>query len=142
MISTSGLNPLAANMDYKKLRKINPEAARLAVLTFLKENNYNITKTAASFYINRRVVYDIIDRSKAGNLSDKPRVPKHQPRKTPPEIEEKVIEIRNATKLGPGKIALHLKKHNNITVPVGTIRHIIRRADQSRELVAGHCTVG
>ena len=142
MISTSGFNPMTAGMDYKKLRKIDPEAARLAVLSFLKEHDYNITKTALSFGVNRTVVYDIISRSKAGNLSDKPRVPKSQPRKTSQEIEEIVIEARNTTKFGPGKIAVYLKEHKNISIPVGTIRHILRRADRSRTLVAGHCTVG
>ncbi len=142
MISTSGLSPLSGNMDYKKLRRINPEAARFAVLSFLKEHDYNITKTASSFGINRTVVYDIVSRSKAGNLSDRLRVPKHQPKKTPPEIEGKVIEARNATKFGPRKIAIYLKDNEDISIPVGTIRHILRRADRNRTLVAGHCTVG
>jgi len=142
MISTSGFNPMAVDMDYKNLRKIDPEAARLAVLSFLKEHAFNISKTASSFGINRTVVYDIISRSKTGNLTDRPRIPRYQPRKTSIEIEEKVIEARNATRFGPGKIAAYLKKHENISIPVGTIRHILRRADKSRTLVAGHCTVG
>ena len=37
--------------DYKQLRKINPEAARKAVLDYLETNNHNISDAAASFGI-------------------------------------------------------------------------------------------
>jgi len=35
----------AGKIDYKQLRKINPEAARKAVLEYLKTNNHNISET-------------------------------------------------------------------------------------------------
>jgi len=38
------------------------------------------------------VVYDILRKEVEGDLRDRSRVPKRQPNRTPPEVEEKVIE--------------------------------------------------
>ena len=46
-------------IDYKNLRQFSPEAARRAVLEFLK-TAFNISKTAEMFGVNRAVVYDIL----------------------------------------------------------------------------------
>ena len=43
-------------IDYKQLRKINPEAARQAVVEYLKTNNHNVSEAAFIFGINRAVV--------------------------------------------------------------------------------------
>ena len=114
-------------IDYKQLRKINPEAARRAVVEYLKTNNHNVSEAAFIFEINRAVVYDIIRRSEEGDLKDRSKIPKHQPRRTPAAIEDKVIEVKNKTGFGPERLSRYLKKHEGISVPVGTIRHIIRR---------------
>ena len=114
-------------IDYKQLRRINHEAARKAVLEYLKTNNRNISEAALIFGINRTVVYDIIKKEREGDLKDRSRAPKHQPRKTPAAIEDKVIEIKNKTRLGPERLSRYLKQHEGISVPPGTVRHIIRR---------------
>ena len=114
-------------IDYKQLRKINPEAARMAVLEYLKNNNHNISEAASIFGINRPVVYDIIKKEREGDLKDRSKVPKHQPRRTPMAIEDKVIEVKNRTRLGPERLSLYLKQHEGISIPAGTVRHIIRR---------------
>jgi len=67
-------------IDDKELRKINPEAARQTVIEYLKTNGHNIADTARVFRVNRTVVYDILAKSKEGNLKDRPKIPKHQPR--------------------------------------------------------------
>ena len=69
-------------IDYKELRKINPETARAAVLEYLK-NNPNISQAARMFGITRSVVYNILKKEKEGDLRDRSRAPRHQPRKTP-----------------------------------------------------------
>jgi transposase len=120
------MNP-GRRIDYKTLRKVNPETARLAVLEYLKTNGGNISDAARVFGINRTVVYDILEKEAEGDLTDRPRVPKHQPNKTPSEIEQKVIEARNKTRLGPKRLSIYLKKYEGIDVPPGTIRHILRR---------------
>jgi len=114
-------------IDYKTLRKINPEAARIAVLEYLKTNGGNIASAARAFGINRPVVYDILRKEDEGDLKDRSKRPKNSPNKTPGEIEDKVIEIKNKTRLGPKRLSRHLKKYENIGVAAGTIRHILRR---------------
>jgi hypothetical protein len=42
------------------MRKINPEAARRAVLEYLKTNGHNISQSVSVFRINRPVIYDIL----------------------------------------------------------------------------------
>ena len=49
-----------ARIDYKTLRQINPEAARKAVLEYLKTNDGNKADAAKVFGVNRTVVYDIL----------------------------------------------------------------------------------
>jgi transposase len=117
----------AGKIDYKQLRKINPEAARKAVLEYLKTNNHNVSEAASIFEINRTVIYDIIKKEIEGDLKDRAKVPKHQPRRTPIAIEDKVIEAKNRTRLGPERLSRYLKQYEGISIPAGTIRHIVRR---------------
>lgn len=114
-------------MDYKQLRRIDPKAARRAVIDFMETNNRNISRTALVFVINRSVVYDIIRKAEEGDLEDRPRVPKRQPAKTPQEIEDTVIQVRSKTRLGAEKLSRYLEEHEGVSIPRGTIRHIIRR---------------
>jgi len=86
-------------IDYKQLRKINPEAARRAVIEYLKTNGHNISQTALVFGITRPVVYDIIRKEREGDLKDRSRTPHHQPNRTSAGIEDKVIEVKGRTKV-------------------------------------------
>ena len=86
-----------ACIDYKTLRQINPETARKAVLEYLKTNGGNKEDVARVFGVNRTVV---LKKAKEGDLQDRPKIPKHQPNKTPPEVEHKVIALRNKTRMG------------------------------------------
>lgn len=114
-------------IDYKKLRKLSPEAARNAVLQYLEANGGNKADAARVFGITRPVVYDIIKKNEEGDISDRSREPKHQPNKTPPEIEDQVIKFKNETHKGYRRLSNHLKKYQGIEVPPGTIRNILRR---------------
>ena len=120
------MNP-GHRIDYKTLREVNAATARLAVLEYLKTNGRNISDAARTFDINRSVVYDILRKEAEGDLDDRSRAPIGQPNKTPPEIEQKVIEAKNKTRLGPKRLSLYLSKYEAIKVPAGTIRHILRR---------------
>ncbi len=64
-------------INYKTLRKVNPETARLAVLQYLKSNRGNISKTARVFGIQRVTVYDILKKQQMGNLKDRSKAPIH-----------------------------------------------------------------
>jgi transposase-like protein len=114
-------------IDYKVLRRVNPEAARLAVAEYLESCQHNITATARAFGITRPVVYDIVKRYQEGDLTDRSRAPKHQPQKTPVPIEEAVVAAKNKIRLGPRRLSIYLAKYQGLQVPYGTIRHILRR---------------
>ena len=114
-------------IDYKTLRRVNAEAARLAVVEYLETNRGNRSDAARVFGINRSVIYDILSKQAEGDLKDRSRVPKRQPNKTPVETEQKVIEVRNKTRMGPKRLSIYLRKYEGIEVPAGTIRHILRR---------------
>lgn len=116
-----------ARIEYKVLRQINPEAARQAVVEYLKTNGGNKADAARVFGINRCVVYDILRKAAEDDLRDRPKIPKHQPNKTAPVMEKKVIAARNKTHMGPKRLSLYLLKYQALHVPPGTIRHILRR---------------
>lgn len=74
-------------INYKALRKINPEAARLAVIEYLSSNKGNISDASKVFGIRRTIVYDILKKKKKRDLKDRFRAPLHSPYKTPDKIE-------------------------------------------------------
>jgi len=108
---------IPGKIDYKVLRKIDPVAARTAVLEYLKTNGGNITAAAEVFGINRPVVYDILKKEAEGNLADRSKAPKHSPNKVSDRVEEKVIEIKNKTRMGAKRLSRYLKKYENLVVP-------------------------
>jgi len=114
-------------IDYKQLRRINPEAARQAVIEYLNTNGRNISEAASTFGTNRSVIYDIIRKEQEGDLKDRSRAPYHQPRKTPVAVEEKVIQAKNKTRFGPERLSRYLEQFEGTLIPPGTIRHILRR---------------
>jgi len=124
-----------ARIDYKTLRRINPEAARQAVLEYLASCGHNITETARVFGITRPVVYDILAKRQTGDpslrsgqaLCDRSKAPHRQPRRTPAVVEERVIAARNKTRLGPKRLSLYLARYEGLPVSWATIRHILRR---------------
>jgi transposase len=116
-----------AKINYKTLRKINPEAARLAVIEYLSTNKGNISDAARVFGLQRTVVYDILKKKKEGDLRDRSRAPLRSPYKTPGETEDQVVKAKNQTHLGSKRLSVYLQKYEKIKVPYGTIRHILRR---------------
>ena len=125
-----------ARIDYKTLRRINPEAARRAVLEYLGSCGHNIAETARVFGITRPVVYDILAKQGAGNLQDRSRAPHRQPHKSLAAVEDQVVAAKNKTRLspqvsrqcdGPKRLAPYLAQHHGLQVPWATIRHILRR---------------
>lgn len=63
-----------------------------------------------SFGIQRVVVYDILRKEKEGDLKDRSKAPKRSPNKTPDEVEDKAIEMKNKTRYGPQRLSIHLKR--------------------------------
>lgn len=114
-------------IDYKELRRINPAAARKAVLEYLKTNGHNVAEAARLFGVNRPVIYDILRKGAEGDLRDRPKTPRRQPRRSSRRVENRVIEAKNKTHLGARRLAIYLAKYERLTVPWPTVRNILRR---------------
>jgi transposase-like protein len=113
-------------IDYKNLRRLDPEAARQAVLDYLEAVDGNVSAAARAFDITRNVVYDIRARARDGALADRSRRPHHQPTRTPPDVEDRVIAARNRTRLGYERLAKHLAAQG-LRIPWPTVRNILKR---------------
>ena len=101
-------------IDYKALRRINPEAGRRAVLEYLVSSGHNIAATARAFGITRPLVYDILANQQTGDLSDLARTRRRQPAKTDPTVEQQVVAAKNKTRLGPKRLSLDLAKYEGL----------------------------
>lgn len=114
-------------MNYKILRKVNPEAARLAVLQYLSSNGGNISDCARVFGIQRLTIYDILKKDRSKSLKDHSKAPKTVANKTPTEIFGKVLKAAAETGYGPKRLATYLEINYKIKIPFGTLRGILRR---------------
>jgi len=108
-------------IDYKGLRRFNAEAARRAVLEYLK-TDHSISETARMFGVTRAVIYDIIKKEKTGDLTDRSRAPKHQPKKTAVVVEDKVVAAKNKTHLGPERLSRYLQEHEGLSLSRENVR--------------------
>ena len=97
------------------------------MLEYLKSNGGNVSDVARVFGVNRPVVYDIQRKQREGDLRDRSKAPHNRPRRTAPEVETKVVEAKNKTRLGPIRLSVYLSKHEGLSIPAATIRHILRR---------------
>lgn len=115
------------HIPYKRLRQLNHEAARLAVLEYLDTNGGNKADTARVFGITRPVVYDILAKHRQGCLKDKSKAPKKVHNKTSGAIEALIVEIKNKTNYGPERISDYAQDYHQLKIASGTIRHVLRR---------------
>ena len=118
---------MSIKINYKKLRSINPEAARVAVLDYLTSNGGNIMDAAKTFGVQRNVIYSIKRKHEIGDLKDSSKAPKKIANKTNREIEEKIIEVRNSLGYKPKQLSYYLHRFYSLDIPVSTIRSILRR---------------
>ncbi len=114
-------------INYQKLRKVNPEAARIAVLEYLSSNGGNISDCSKVFQINRTVVYDIVEKEKQGDLKDRSKAPKNIPHKTASNLEDIIVDAKNETNLFTKDLSFYLSKNYGIDIAYGTLRHILER---------------
>jgi transposase len=115
------------HLDYQELRNISPQAARRAVLQILTSLNGNVAQTAKTLHITRVTVYKTLKKAKEECLDDKSCSPHRVANKTNPDIEKKVIEIKNLTNYGPLRIKEEMFDQYGIILSHHTVRNIIRR---------------
>jgi hypothetical protein len=83
------------------------------------------------FGVTRAVVYDILKKEKEGDLRDRSWAPKHQPKKTPVEVEDRVVAAKNKTHLGPERLSRYLEEHEGLLVPGGYSISVPRNGQNS-----------
>ena len=101
-------------------------------LRILRHADYsgNIAKTCRYFGVARSVFYlwrNAYRESGEAGLKRKRPVPKSHPRRTPPEIEEKVLYLRRQYHLGSIRIMWYMDRYHAITISESTVTRILRR---------------
>lgn len=102
---------------------------RTFVMEALSEGS-NISELCRRYGITRKTGYKWIERYRAGGaLSDQSKAPKFQPRKTPAEIEDLILDVRKEHPTwGARKILRHLEKKGKANLPaLSTTTDILRR---------------
>ena len=87
-------------------------------------------QAAACSGVHRSTVYRLLARFDAGGwaaLRDRRPVPAHQPRRTPLEIEQRILAARLASRYGPQRLGAILG------LPASTVGKVLRRAGLSRQ---------
>lgn len=120
------------HLEYRELRTISPRAARQAILQIRAINKGNVASTARILHTSRRTIYKALTRQKMKNLNDISTAPHVVKNKTNPDIEAKVIALKEKTNYGPLRIKEELEEVYGVTLSHHTIRNIIRRNKKTR----------
>jgi transposase len=111
-----------------------PEKLRLRMIEILKDNDYNVAKTARMLHTTRKTVMKWWERYQEEGiegLHDKSRKPKNSPKKTPENVKKLIIierKIREKLnkKRGPKRIQSAIKEIHGIHVSDSTVYKILR----------------
>lgn len=91
----------------------------------------NVAELARRYGVSRKTAYKWIDRYREGGgdaLDDRPRTPQCSPRKTPPEIEAAVLQVRDAhPRWGGRKIQTVLLRQGIEAPSPATVTAVLRR---------------
>lgn len=114
-------------MPFKETDVMN-ERVRFVVLAL--EENANFSVLCRRFGISRTTGYRWLNRYRQEGsfaaLGDRSRAPHHCPHKTSPELEARVVALRQKYGWGARKLAVLLKREG-IDLPVSTLNRIIKR---------------
>lgn len=94
-----------------------------------------IAHVAAEAGVSRRCVakwYAHWRHDGPAGLIDRSCAPNHSPRRTPPEIEDLIENLRRSTKYGPARLAAEMQHRHAITVASATVHRILVRRGISR----------
>ena len=94
-----------------------------------------IAHVAAEAGVSRRCVAKWYARWRhdgPAGLIDRSCAPNHSPRRTPPEIEDLLENLRRSTKYGPARLAAEMQRRYAITVASATVHRILVRRGISR----------
>ena len=124
----SGIKIIRRQMRYNR----NLEIYKKVILFLLAFKYHNISLACQKLGYQRSYFYFWFNRLKQANfdirsLEEHSRKPLSHPRKTSPEIEDKIIFLWKQTNYGPGRLQYHLEQLYNIHLPKSTIGHILKR---------------
>ena len=109
------------DLSYREVYTMNREEARRKLVeTYMSTGN--LSQTARLWGTSRHLVRRYQEEGLAG-LKDRSR----RPKRTPPEVEERVIAARERTGYGRKRLAWYLCREEMLTLSPNTIRHILRR---------------
>ncbi len=120
-------------IGYQELWQMNPVEARRKMVETYRQTR-SVSGTARVWGTSRQVVRKWVRRYEEmgeKGLLDAFRRPLDCPRKTKPDIEEKVISLRKETGYGPRRLQWSLQMSQGVFLSPHTIRHILRRNELS-----------
>jgi len=111
-----------------------PEKLRLRMIEILKDNAYNVAKTARMLHTTRNTVMKWWERYQEWGiegLHDKSRRPKNSPKKIPEDVKKLIISERKLRekfnkKRGPKRIKSALKEIHGVHISDSTVYKILR----------------
>ncbi len=122
-----------AEVAYGEVYAMNAVAARKRLIATFQETG-SIRATARQWYTSRQVVRKWVRRFEQEGeqgLHDLSRRPSHSPHQTSRELEQQVLQTREATQYGRERLALHLQRQG-VHLSPNTIRNILRRHGVAR----------
>ena len=115
-------------LTYKEVYHMNPVQARKRIVQIYQQTQ-NYCETARRCHTSPQLVRKWVKRYQQygeQGLHDLPKTPKRQPRKTDPDIEQRVLQRHQKTHYGRQRLARHLAQQG-IHLSPHTIRHILKR---------------
>lgn len=107
---------------------------KLRVLEHAKESG-NVSLTCRYFGISRESFYEwkraFAAKGEEGLVNRRP-CAKKPARKTPPEIEEKILYLRRMYHLGQHRIAWYLDRYHSIKISSGAVYQVLKRSGLNR----------
>jgi len=124
----SAIKIIKSQMRYNR----NVEIRKKVFLFFWAFKYRNISLACEKLGYKRSYFYFWFNRLKQANfdissLVERSRRPDSHPKKTPPEIVDKIIVLRKQTSYGPDRLQFHLQSLYGIYLPKSTIGHILKR---------------
>jgi putative transposase len=117
-----------ADVAYRQVYAMNAVQARKCLVQAYQEIG-SISETARRWHTSRQVVRKWVRRFEQEGeegLHDRSRRPHHSPHQTPPQLQQQVLQAREATNYGRERLALYLKRQG-VSLSPYTIRNILRR---------------
>ena len=111
-------------LTYQQVYPTNPIQARKRIVHIYQQTQ-NYCETARRCHTSPQLVRKWVKRYQQygeQGLHDLPKTPKRQPRKTDPDIEQRVLQRHQKTRYGRQRLARH-----GIHLSPNTIRHILKR---------------